>query len=95
MMITENGAAFPDVETGGQVHDARRLEYLPGHIEATKRAIEKGVELRGYLVWSLLDNLEWAEGYALRFGLVDVDYPTQRRIPKDSAIWYRGFITEQ
>lgn len=95
MMITENGAAFPDVETGGRVHDARRLEYLRGHIEATKRAIEQGVDLRGYLVWSLLDNFEWAEGYALRFGLVYVDYPTQRRIPKDSAIWYRGFITGQ
>jgi beta-glucosidase len=91
--ITENGAAYghgPD--ESGSVHDAPRTLYLRNHLAACLRAIEAGVPLRGYFVWSLLDNYEWAEGYAKRFGIVYVDYQTQQRIPKASAHWYRGVV---
>ncbi len=89
LMITENGAAFPDtVSADGQVHDADRLAYLDGHVRAVHRAIQAGVDLRGYLAWSLLDNFEWAEGYAMRFGIVHVDFETQKRTIKDSGHWY-------
>ncbi len=91
--VTENGAAFADeVGPDGRVHDARRLNYLRGHILQAQQAIAEGVDLRGYFVWSLMDNLEWARGYSKRFGLVYVDYPTQRRIIKDSGEWYRQVI---
>ncbi len=92
LMITENGAAFNDVRTGDRVHDADRIAYLEGHIRAAHQAITEGVDLRGYLVWSLLDNFEWAEGYHKRFGLIRVEYDTQERILKDSALWYREVI---
>jgi beta-glucosidase len=92
LIITENGAAFDDVVEDGQVHDVGRLSYLDGHLRAAHAAIEAGVDLRGYLVWSLLDNFEWAEGYRKRFGVVHVDYNTQRRTPKDSALWYREVV---
>jgi beta-glucosidase len=93
LMITENGAAFADTITpDGQVPDADRIAYLDGHLRAAHEAIRRGVDLRGYLVWSLLDNFEWAEGYRKRFGIVHVDYPSQRRTPKDSAHWYREVI---
>jgi len=88
VMITENGAAFDDRLSGGRVHDEQRIRYLDGHVRAAHAAIAAGVDLRGYLVWSLLDNFEWAEGYRHRFGLVYVDYATQRRVPKDSALWF-------
>ncbi|KXK60592.1 beta-glucosidase [Micromonospora rosaria] len=87
LMITENGAAFPEGVT-----DADRIGYLDGHLRAAHEAIRQGVDLRGYLVWSLLDNFEWSEGYRKRFGIVHVDYTTQRRTPKDSARWYQGVI---
>lgn len=88
--ITENGAAFADrVETGGRVPDARRIEFLRGHFMAAHRALADGVPLRGYFVWSFLDNFEWAHGYTKRFGLYWVDFATQQRIAKDSAFWYR------
>ena len=94
MMITENGAAYPDgpsPETG-EVRDTNRIEYLDGHLRACLDAISHGVDLRGYFAWSLMDNFEWAEGYKMRFGLVHVDYSTQQRVPKDSAKWYREVI---
>jgi beta-glucosidase len=93
VMITENGAAFPDGpgEDGG-VHDTRRIDYLDGHLRACHDALAAGVDLRGYFVWSLMDNFEWAEGYAKRFGIVHVDYTTQQRVLKDSAKWYREVI---
>ena len=69
-----------------------RLAYFDGHLRACHAAIEQGVDLRGYLAWSFLDNFEWAYGYDKRFGLVYVDYATQRRIPKDSAKWYSDVI---
>ncbi|MET0302464.1 MAG: GH1 family beta-glucosidase [Microbacteriaceae bacterium] len=87
LMITENGAAFPDVVENGRVHDADRVDYLNRHFTAAHRALEQGVDLRGYLVWSLLDNFEWGYGYTKRFGIVRVDYDTQERIVKDSGLW--------
>jgi len=93
MLITENGAAYPDGPgADGQVHDTNRIEYLDGHLRACHDAISNGVDLRGYFVWSLMDNFEWAEGYARRFGIVHVDYRTQARLPKDSARWYSEVI---
>jgi beta-glucosidase len=88
LMITENGAAFPDVLQDGRVHDGDRVDYLRRHLTAVHRSIEHGVDVRGYLVWSLLDNFEWAYGYTMRFGIVRVDYDTLLRTKKDSALWY-------
>jgi beta-glucosidase len=93
LLITENGAAYPDGPgADGRVHDTNRIEYLDGHLRACHDAISNGVDLRGYFVWSLMDNFEWAEGYAKRFGIVHVDYRTQARLPKDSARWYSEVI---
>jgi beta-glucosidase len=92
--ITENGAAYRDRLVDGRVADADRIRYLQSHIAAVADAREAGVDVRGYFVWSLLDNFEWADGYSKRFGLVHVDYDTQRRTPKDSAAWYRGLCGE-
>ena len=93
MIVTENGAAFDDVVDGdGRVRDDRRIAYLDGHLRSLHEAVEAGADVRGYFVWSLLDNFEWAEGYAKRFGIVHVDYDTLRRTPKDSARWYRDVI---
>jgi beta-glucosidase len=89
LVVTENGAAFDDeVAPDGAVHDDDRRSYLEGHLRAAHEAIEAGVDLRGYLAWSLLDNFEWAFGYSKRFGIVRVDYETQQRTVKDSARWY-------
>jgi beta-glucosidase len=91
--ITENGAAFEDQLTpDGQIHDQRRLDYLRQHILQVGLARQDGVDVRGYFVWSLLDNFEWAHGYSKRFGIVHVDYDTQQRTLKDSAHWYRQLI---
>jgi beta-glucosidase len=86
--ITENGAAFPDELAGGAVIDPLRLDYLRTHLRAAHRAIQDGVKLRGYFCWSLLDNFEWSFGYSKRFGIIYVDYPTQRRIVKASGRFY-------
>ena len=92
LMITENGAAFADevVDTadGQAVHDVERTDYLRRHFTAAHRALARGVDLRGYQVWSLMDNFEWGYGYSKRFGIVHVDYDTLVRTPKDSAKWY-------
>jgi beta-glucosidase len=95
LLITENGAAFQDRLEGDAVDDERRLDYLKTHIVAVEQAREQGVDVRGYYVWSLLDNFEWEWGYDKRFGIVYVDYPTQRRIPKRSALWYRDLIAQR
>ena len=93
--ITENGAAYPDqVGADGQVFDPRRVAYLRDHFVQAARAIAEGVPLRGYFVWSLMDNFEWAYGYSKRFGLVYTDYATQQRTPKASARWYSRVIAE-
>ena len=90
--IMENGAAYRDEVVAGRVADAERVGFLHSHIDALAAALETGVDVRGYFVWSLLDNFEWAEGYAKRFGIVRVDYATGGRICKDSALWYRDFL---
>ena len=89
LYITENGAAYADVpDAAGFVDDQDRLGFFAAHLEAVHGAIEDGVDVRGYLAWSLLDNFEWSFGYHQRFGLVRVDYPSQERIPKASGLWY-------
>ena len=91
--ITENGRAAHDyVDPEGEVKDEERVAFLEAHFRAAHEAMERGVDLKGYFVWSLLDNFEWAEGYSKRFGIVYVDYATQRRIPKMSARWYSEVI---
>lgn len=95
LFVTENGGAFDDAVVDGNVHDASRTDYLSRHIDAVGEAIRRGVRMQGYMVWSLLDNFEWASGYAKRFGIVRVDYDTQRRTPKDSYRWYRAFLARQ
>ena len=90
--ITENGGAFPDPTVDGRVHDADRIDYLATHIAAVGQALAAGVPMAGYMVWSLMDNFEWASGYAKRFGIVHVDYATLQRTPKDSALWYRDLV---
>ena len=93
LYITENGAAFVDRRNGADVvEDPRRVAYLESHLAATEKALDAGVDVRGYYVWSLLDNFEWEHGYSQRFGIVYVDFETQQRIPKRSALWYRDRI---
>jgi beta-glucosidase len=95
LYVTENGCAVPDVpDAEGVVHDGERIRYLQAHLEALHQAILEGARVHGYFIWSLLDNFEWERGYNTRFGLVRVDYPTQRRIPKHSARWYREVIQQ-
>ncbi|MBG0817676.1 GH1 family beta-glucosidase [Planomonospora sp. ID82291] len=93
LVISENGAAFDDVMTDdGAVRDDERRDYLAAHLRTCHAAIEAGVPLEGYFAWSLMDNFEWAWGYGKRFGLVHVDYDTQVRVPKESALWYAETI---
>ncbi|SHF78229.1 broad-specificity cellobiase [Caldanaerobius fijiensis DSM 17918] len=92
LYITENGAAFKDVVENDQIDDIDRLNYLKKHFEKAAEAIRDGVKLKGYFVWSLMDNFEWAFGYSKRFGLIYVDYETQRRLWKKSARWYKDVI---
>lgn len=91
--ITENGAALKDIiSDDGHIHDDERIEYLKLHLNEAYRFIKNGGNLKGYFVWSLMDNFEWAYGYSKRFGIIYVDYKTQKRILKDSAIWYKDVI---
>ncbi len=90
--ITENGGAFHDVVESGAVHDAGRVKLLRDYIASVERAMHDGANVKGYFVWSLLDNFEWAHGYDKRFGLIHVDYATGTRTPKDSARFYRDLI---
>ncbi len=95
LYITENGAAYDDAVEHGRIKDSRRREYLEKHFAQAARAIRAGVPLKGYYVWSLLDNFEWAFGYDRRFGIVYVDFATQERIFKDSAFWYQSFLRKR
>lgn len=95
MYVTENGGAFKDQLIDGRVHDVDRTRYIAQHIQAVANAMDQGVRMEGYMVWSLLDNFEWASGYVKRFGIVHVDYETQKRTLKDSALWYRSFLQNQ
>ena len=92
LIVTENGAAFPDELKDGQVHDPERLSYLKRYLQQVQRAKQEGVQVQGYFVWSFVDNFEWAEGYDPRFGLVHVDFETQQRTIKSSGYWYRDFL---
>jgi len=98
LIVTANGAAFDDVVEEGDgvpaVRDHRRIEYISAHLAVLERAIEAGVDVRGFLLWSLLDGFEWAEGYTQRFGLVHVDHPTGTRLVKESGRWYARVIAE-
>ena len=93
LYITENGAAYKDeISKDGRVHDPQRVKYLQAHFEQAERALQDGLPLKGYFVWSLMDNFEWAFGYTKRFGIIYTDYLTQKRIFKDSARWYQDFV---
>ena len=93
IVVTENGVSLADwVSADGKVHDPQRIDFLQRYLGELERAVDEGTDVRGYFHWSLMDNFEWAEGYRQRFGLVHVDYATQRRTLKDSARWYRDFI---
>lgn len=93
--ITENGLSCHDtISLDGKVHDPQRIDFLARYLRSLKQAIQDGIDIRGYFQWSLLDNFEWSRGYSERFGLIYVDYPTQKRIWKDSAFWYQKTILE-
>lgn len=93
--ITENGAAFPDViDTQGNISDDNRIKYLKEHIAQVHKAIQHGINLRGYFVWSFLDNFEWTKGYSKRFGIVHVDFKTQKRTIKQSGKWFQNFLLQ-
>ena len=95
LYVTENGGAFKDQLVDGRVADVERTDYIARHIDAVGEAIRQGVRMQGYMVWSLLDNFEWASGFEKRFGIVHVDYDSQQRTLKDSARWYRAFLRRQ
>ena len=91
--ITENGQSCNDrIHLDGQVHDPERIDFLHRYLLELSKAVEEGLDLRGYMQWSFLDNFEWSQGYGERFGIVYVDYRTGERIPKDSAKWYAHVI---
>jgi beta-glucosidase len=92
IIITENGAAFPDEITDEQVTDPKRTEYIQANIAQVLKAKQEGVKVDGYFVWTLTDNFEWAEGYHPRFGLIHVDFETQKRIIKSSGHWFADFL---
>ncbi len=95
IIISENGASFSDAADGsGAIHDERRIAYLSGHFQAMAQAIQAGVPLTGYYLWSLMDNFEWALGYTQHFGIIHVDFASQKRTPKASAAWYRRVIEQ-
>ncbi len=92
--ITENGAAFPDEVVNGEVHDTKRQQFIKDYLRQVLRAKREGVDLRGYFIWSFMDNFEGAEGFRPRFGLVHVDFNTQQRTIKDSGKWFSSFLKQ-
>ena len=95
IIITENGAAFPDTVTNGKVYDIKRTHFIQDHLEQILKAKEEGLNVDGYFVWSLTDNFEWAEGYNARFGLIHVDFETQKRTIKQSGLWFGEFLSSK
>lgn len=93
IIITENGAAFPDTLSNGKVYDIKRTHYIQDHLEQILKARKDGLNVEGYFVWSLTDNFEWAEGYNARFGLIHVDFETQQRTIKHSGLWFKDFLS--
>jgi beta-glucosidase len=93
IIVTENGAAYKDVvEKDNSIHDKQRIEFFKNYLSNVLKAKREGVDLRGYFVWTFMDNFEWAEGYKPRFGLVHVDFNTQERRIKDSGKWFKEFL---
>jgi len=96
VLVTENGAAFDDVSpVNGRVPDEKRVQFINGYLHMIARALQDGSDVRGYFVWSLLDNFEWSVGFTKRFGIVYVNYETLERTIKDSGLWYMDFIKSQ
>ena len=95
VFVTENGAAFDDKLQGGAIHDTKRIDYFDSHIAMLHKAISQGANVKRYYAWSLLDNFEWSAGFSKRFGLIYVDYTTQKRTIKDSGYWYSNLIKNQ
>lgn len=93
IIITENGAAFPDRLVNGKVYDIKRTQYIQDNLEQLLKAKKEGYQVDGYFIWSLTDNFEWAEGYNARFGLIHIDFETQKRTIKQSGLWYRDFLS--
>jgi beta-glucosidase len=93
LIVTENGAAFPDQIVNGEINDTRRLNFIRENLKQVLRAMREGVKVGGYFIWSFMDNFEWAEGYKPRFGIVHVDFATQQRIMKASGKWYGEFLS--
>jgi beta-glucosidase len=91
-MITENGAAFPDVNVNGEINDPKRIQFLKDYLAQVLKAKNEGVNVGGYFIWSFMDNFEWAEGNRPRFGLVGVDFKTQQRTVKASGKWFSDFL---
>lgn len=89
ILITENGAAMKDELVNGKIEDIERQHYIEEHLKACHRFIGEGGQLKGYFVWSFLDNFEWAWGYSKRFGIIHINYDTQERTPKQSALWFK------
>jgi beta-glucosidase len=92
LVITENGAGYDDAKLDGKVDDVKRTSYIVSHLQSLQKAIAEGVPVKGYFAWSLLDNFEWAEGYAKRFGIVYVDFETLERTPKSSFYKYKEIV---
>lgn len=95
IIVTENGAAFPDVVQNGEVKDEKRTKFIQDYLAQVLRAKNEGVNVGGYFIWSFMDNFEWAEGYKPRFGVVHVDFETQKRTIKDSGKWFKNFLSEK
>jgi beta-glucosidase len=92
IMITENGASFPDEVIDGVVADDKRINYLKSYLKQVLKAKSGSAKLSGYFVWSLTDNFEWGEGFKQRFGLIHIDYETNKRTIKNSGWWYKDFL---
>lgn len=93
IIVTENGAAFPDTVQNGKVHDIKRTHFIQDNLEQILKAKQDGLNVDGYFVWTLTDNFEWAEGYNARFGLIHVDFETQKRTIKNSGLWFKDFLS--
>ena len=94
IVVTENGASFADEIVNGKINDHQRIHFLKNYLSMCLKAKSEGVPLDGYFVWSATDNFEWAEGYYPKFGLIHVDFETQKRIIKESGFWYKNLITQ-
>ena len=93
-VVTENGASFADVPEKKKIHDVERIEFLKAHMAQLLRAKKDGINVKGYFVWTLMDNFEWAEGYTQRFGLVYTNFKNNKRYIKDSGYWLANFLKE-